>query len=74
MILKAAEMNKPTSIYAVVFCALLALAGCGGGGAETQVTTTTTGQQLSDLKKAYDDGAISAEEYEEQRERILDGE
>jgi hypothetical protein len=33
----------------------------------------TTGQQLSDLKKAYDSGVISKEEYEAVRESILEG-
>jgi len=55
---------------------ILALAGCGGGGAslesKSDVRTTTTGQELLDLKAALDAGAISQDEYDEQRERILD--
>lgn len=66
-------MKNSGLLCSLAFCAVLVLAGCGGGGAETSVTTTTTGQQLSDLKKAYDEGAISAEEYEEQRELVLEG-
>ena len=53
---------------------LAVLSGCGGGGAdsETNVRTTTQGQELLDLKAALDSGAITQEEYDEQREKILD--
>ena len=51
------------------------LAGCGGGGADVQssIHTQTEGQQLLDLKKALDAGAISKEEYERMRTRIIEG-
>jgi hypothetical protein len=51
-----------------------ALAGCGGGGAEarTEVSTVSQGQQLLDLKKAYDSGAMTKDEYERARSKILD--
>lgn len=55
----------------------LAVAGClsFGGGTETSTTVNppTTGQQLLDLKKAYDAGVISSQEYEALRESILRG-
>jgi hypothetical protein len=63
------------TIAAVMACALvLGLAGCGGGGAKVQseISTTTTGQQLMDLKKALDSGAISQEEYDKERKKILE--
>ena len=56
----------------------LGLYGCGGGGSksstQTQVRTTTLGQELDDLKKAYDSGALSEKEYNTQREKILERE
>lgn len=52
------------------------LGGCCGGGsstrAETNINSTTTGQQLIDLQKAYESGALSEKEYTKQKEIILD--
>lgn len=60
-----------------VFVLLLSsgLSGCGGGGAKNYNITrsTTVGQELKDLKEARDRGAISADEYEELREKIIKG-
>jgi hypothetical protein len=52
-----------------------AIAGCGGGGADVKsvVNTTTTGQQLIDLQKALDTGAITKEQYDQQKAKILKG-
>lgn len=54
----------------------LPLAACGGGGADVEtksnLRTTTTGQELIDLKRAYDAGVLSEDEYEEEKEKILD--
>ena len=52
------------------------MSGCGGGGAKTfyMHRNTTLGQELSDLQSAHQRGAISEDEYQEQRERLLKGE
>jgi Short C-terminal domain len=52
----------------------LLLSSCGGGGAKTEnvVTTKSKGEQLSDLQKAYESGALSRDEYEKQRKKILE--
>lgn len=68
------KSTTPAPVVLVV-CMLLGLgvAACGGGGAEikSEVSTTTTGQQLMDLKKALDEGAITQKEYEQERKKIL---
>ena len=69
-------MNRPwfiTTIMAIVLAT--GLSGCGGGGAKSQtqtdIRTTTTGQELIDLQKAYDAGAISKEQYDKEKKKIL---
>jgi hypothetical protein len=51
------------------------IAGCGGGSADVKsvVSTTKTGQQLADLKKAFDSGAITKEQYDTEKARLLTG-
>ena len=51
------------------------LTGCGGGGAKNYNITraTTIGQELKDLKDAYDRGALSQSEYEKTKEKLLKG-
>ena len=55
------------------------LSGCCGGGKETVVVApegggATAGQQLQDLKAAHDQGAITDEEFEKAKEKILKAE
>ena len=61
-------------LLAVCGFLLLSVGACGGGGAEvkSEVTTTTVGQQLMDLKKALDSGAMTQQEYEQQRKKVLE--
>ena len=51
------------------------LSGClnlqFGGGSTAETAPPTMGRQLTDLKKAKDAGAITEEEYREQRAKIL---
>ena len=68
--------SLPKTLVSLAVCGLLLLgvAACGGGGAEvkSEVSTTTTGQQLMDLKKAVDSGAMTQQEYEKERKKILE--
>ena len=53
---------------------LLSLPGCAfsiGGGSTEEVQCRTWGQQLLDLKKAHDEGALTQKEYEEAKRKIV---
>jgi hypothetical protein len=62
------------SLIGIVAIALLTGCGCDvkfGGGSTTKVYPATVGQQLVDLKKAKDSGAINQQEYDAQKAKIL---
>ncbi len=61
---------------AATSCVLVCLCGCAwsiGGGKKEASTSheATRGQELIDLKKARDMGAITEEEYQAQRNRVM---
>jgi hypothetical protein len=64
--------------FAAALSTTLLLAACGGGGSSvesrSEIRSTTTGQELLDLKAARDSGAMTEDEYETQREKILERE
>jgi hypothetical protein len=66
-------MTKNALLPVLIAASVFGLAGCGGGDTEvkSEITTTTKGQQLIDLKKALEAGAMNQEEYERERQRIL---
>ena len=61
----------------LIFMLLSATAcGCLGGGngktkVETTTTTTTLGQELQDLQKAHESGAIDDKQYEKAKKELL---
>jgi hypothetical protein len=59
----------------LVLLSLNLAACCIGGGSkvrtETKNVSTTLGEELQDLKAAYDEGIITEKQYNESREKIL---
>ncbi len=57
--------------------AMMLLTGCLaldiGGGTSTRAQAPTMGQQLVDLQKAKESGAISDAEYQTQKAKLLNG-
>jgi hypothetical protein len=54
---------------------LAGLAGCGwsiGSTSRQQILKTTVGQELIDLKKARDTGALSEGDYAKKKKEIID--
>ena len=61
-------MVKSTAI--VLACALLG--ACSSTEVVAPSMNVSVGQQLIDLKKARDSGAISQKEWEQQKQRLID--
>lgn len=61
-------------IASIVLVIGIALAGCGGGGAEVKARTSTLGQELIDLKRAYEQGVITEDEYRREKQELLERE
>jgi hypothetical protein len=68
-------MKKITSSLLAVLLVMPLLTGCLnlqlGGGTRSEVQAPTVGQQLLDLQKAKDAGAISEAEYQAQKTKLL---
>ena len=63
----------------LLLCGAVLLTGCISISSgertvkETPASKTTLGQRLIDLKAEYDRGAISEQEYNQRRQRLLQG-
>lgn len=64
-------MLKKTFIGVAALALALGLTACGSSTETTVQNTETQGQQLMDLKEAYDKGVISEKEYKRTKEKIL---
>lgn len=58
------------SVFAVALIAMLM--GCSSHEVLRAPVNVSIGQQLIDLKKAYDSGALTKKEYDDQREKLID--
>ena len=58
-------------LVAMVLLGSVTVTGCGGADVNQHVSTVSQGQQLEDLKKALDQGAITQDEYQELQKKIL---
>ena len=58
-----------TLLIIVLISTMVSCIAVGSGGKKIE-NKTTLGQQLIDLQKARDEGAISAQEYAELREKL----
>jgi hypothetical protein len=56
---------------AALALSLLALPGCLVVGGPDKTMPPTLGQELLDLKTAHEEGALTADEYEQARKRLL---
>ena len=69
-------MKKPILPILALLSAMTLLTGCIGltigSGTTTKPPSATAGQQLIDLQKAKDSGAITDAEYQAERAKILD--
>jgi hypothetical protein len=52
--------------------AVAALAACSGDKVVQPTVNVSIGQQLIDLKKAHDSGALKDNEYQKQRKMLID--
>ena len=59
-----------TILSATVIALVLSVSACGGS-TTTVKQTETQGQQLMDLKEAYDKGVITEKEYKSTKKKIL---
>ncbi len=63
-------MMHKTLLGAALIAMTLTLSACGGS-TTTVKQTETQGQQLMDLKEAYDKGVINEKEYNSTKKQIL---
>jgi hypothetical protein len=72
---KGNNMKKLLVPSAIVLLGMLLFGGCVasvGSGSKTTVNKPTLGQQLVDLQKAKESGAITEAEYQTQKTKLLE--
>jgi len=56
----------------IILIAVITITGCSITGGMTQSPPSTLGQELIDLQKAYEKGAVSDSEYKEMKEKLME--
>ena len=67
---KEEKMKRIGRIVLGLVLLTTSLSACAIGSGKTEVSKPTLGQELMELKKAKDSGAISEQEYEELKEKL----
>jgi len=72
--IKEDSMKKLIAPISLALCAVVFLSGCVAaiGNRGTNPSNATLGQQLIDLQKAKDSGALSDAEYQAQKAKLLE--
>lgn len=68
-------MKNRTLALVITLAMGIFIAGCCGGGTTVKTTTESNvpvGQELIELKKAYDSGAINESEYKKLKQEAID--
>lgn len=67
-------MEKKLSLSAILVL-VLALGACSiHGGTHENIHPPTLGQELMDLKRAYESGALDEREYQDKRDHLIESE
>lgn len=64
-------MARATRAAVLGLAIAVTLAACGGNEVVRPTVSVSVGQQLIDLKKAHDSGALTDKEYKSQREKLI---
>lgn len=62
---------RPT-VAAFILASAVVLSGCGGRTSNVENRSTTVGQELQDLEEARNKGLLTEDDYQRQREQILE--
>ncbi len=68
-------MKSIGTVMVILATMAIFLGGCCGGGTKVTVpqqTSVSTGQQLIDIQKAYESGAINKEQYDKMKNDIIE--
>ena len=65
-------VKRSVATGTIILASAFLLTGCGGNEVLQPTVSVSVGQQLIDLKKARDTGAITASDYDRQKNQLID--